>query len=92
MERTRTDMQGMASLILRGTEPDEAVPLAWPLVCGRRVADRTRALAFHQGELSVQVPDASWREELTGYLPHYLHQLKTLTGVAVARVRFVLQK
>lgn len=77
-------------MVLRGASPEEAVPLAWPLVCGTRVAKRTRAIHFADGELSVEVPDKSWRIELSGYLPHYLHQLKSTTGIAVEKIRFVI--
>jgi hypothetical protein len=90
MERTRFGVNNMAALILRGTAPDEAVPLAWPLVCGTRVAQRTRAIAFSDGELTVEVPESAWRSELAGYLPHYLHQLKLTTGIAVEKIRFVV--
>lgn len=80
----------MAALIFRGAAPEEAVPLAWPLVCGKSVAERTRAVEFHEGELVVEVPDKSWRNELAGYLPHYLHQLKSATGISVEKIRFVV--
>ena len=90
MERSRTQVNGMAALIFRGAPPAEAVPLAWPLVCGKSVAQRTCALEFQKGELLVEVPDKSWRRELAGYLPHYIYQLKNTTGVAVEKIRFVV--
>lgn len=90
MERTRAALSEMASLVLRGLTEDEAVVTIWPLVCGAQVAGRTRALSFAQGQLTVEVPDASWRSELAGYMPHYLHQLKTALHVNVERIRFVL--
>ena len=92
MERSRADLNGMAALILRGAAPEEAVPLAWPLVCGIAVAERTRAVQFAEGELIVEVPDKSWRKELAGYLPHYLNQLKNTTGIPVEKIRFVISK
>ncbi len=90
MERTRTALADMASLLLRGVTEDEAVVTVWPLICGSRVASRTRALNFSRGQLTVEVPDASWRSELAGYMPHYLNQLRKTSGVAVERMRFTL--
>lgn len=90
MERTRAALGELASLLLLGISEDEAVITIWPLVCGTQVASRTRALSFSQGQLTVEVPDASWRSELAGYMPHYLHQLKVATRITVERIRFVL--
>jgi hypothetical protein len=89
MERGRAEFMQLTSLVLRGASPQEAVVLAWPLACGTQVAERTRAVEFADRKLIVEVPDKSWRHELAGYLPHYLHQLQNLTGVAVEEVRFV---
>jgi hypothetical protein len=89
MERGRAEFMQLTSLVLRGASPQEAVVLAWPLACGTQVAERTRAVEFTDRKLIVEVPDKSWRNELAGYLPHYLHQLQNLTGVAVEEVRFV---
>ena len=90
MERARAELDRLAGLILRGTTAEEAVTLAWPLVCGKRIAQSTRALRLEGQELVVEVPDRAWRTELASYLPHYLHQLKKTTGVEVETVRFVV--
>ena len=44
----------------------EAPLMAWPLVCGSAVAERTRALSFADGVLRVEVADAGWKSELAG--------------------------
>ncbi|MEO8724801.1 MAG: DciA family protein [Acidobacteriaceae bacterium] len=90
MERSRAQVNPMAALIFSGAPAAESVPLAWPLVCGNSVAQRTCAREFEKGELVVEVPDKSWRQELAGYMPHYLHQLKCATGISVERIRFVV--
>jgi len=38
--------------------------LAWAVVCGKAVADRTAAQTFTDGELQVTVPDRGWKKEL----------------------------
>ncbi len=71
--------------------PAEDVPLlAWPFVCGSAVAAKTRAMAFHEGELVVEVPDAPWRTQLMALASDYTANLRRVTGGKVERLRFVL--
>jgi len=65
--------------------------LAWPLVCGPAVAERTRALSFAQGILQVQVPDAGWRAELRALAAQYVAVINRYAVEAVQRIEFVIQ-
>jgi len=65
--------------------------LAWPLVCGPKVAERTRALSFAQGILQVQVPDAGWRAELRALAAQYVAVINRYAVEAVQRIEFVIQ-
>ena len=77
---------------LRRVPPDEAPVLAWPLVCGSKVAERTRALGFADAVLRVEVPDAGWKRELQGLAPRYLAQVNRYTGQKVERIEFVIRQ
>jgi hypothetical protein len=70
--------------------PEEAAVLAWPLVCGTAVAEKTQALALVEGVLRIQVPDAGWRNQLFGFMPHYLEAINRIAAGKVARIEFVL--
>ena len=64
--------------------------MAWPLVCGSAVAERTRALSFLDGVLRVAVPDAGWRSELQMLAPRYLTAINRYTIQVVRRIEFVI--
>jgi predicted nucleic acid-binding Zn ribbon protein len=64
--------------------------LAWPLVCGPAVAERTRAVNFTQGILQVQVPDAGWRAELRALAPQYVAVINRYAVEKVERIEFVI--
>lgn len=68
----------------------EAPLMAWPVVCGSAVAERTRALAFVDGVLRVGVPDAGWKAELQGLAPRYLSAINKYTVQVVRRIEFVV--
>jgi len=75
---------------LRQALPAEAPLLAWPVVCGSAVAERTRAVSFRDGILQVEVADSGWRSELQSLAPKYLAAINRYTAEAVRRIEFVV--
>jgi hypothetical protein len=69
---------------------NDAPVLAWPVVCGSRVAMRTCALSFRSGVLSVEVPDRGWRTELMHLAPRYLAGMNRYSPVPVERIEFMV--
>jgi hypothetical protein len=77
---------------LRRVPPGEAPALAWPLVCGSVVAERTRALEFADAVLRVEVPDVGWKREMQALAPRYLAALNRYAGQKVERIEFVIRQ
>jgi len=66
--------------------------MAWPVVCGSAVAERTRALSFEDGVLRVEVAGPGWKAELQGLAPRYLAVINRYTVEAVRRIDFVVTR
>jgi Dna[CI] antecedent, DciA len=77
---------------LRRVPPGETPLLAWPLVCGSVVAERTRALEFADASLRVEVPDAGWKREMQNLAPRYLAALNRYASQKVERIEFVIRQ
>lgn len=92
MEHASAGLRTIMGDLLRRYPPAEASVMAWPVVCGRDVATRTRALAFAEGRLTVEVPDAAWRTQLAAFTPRYLSGLAELIGPVVREIRFVKEQ
>lgn len=90
MQSARPGLEKLAASLLRGAPPDEAPLIAWPLACGPQVAAKTRALRYTGKVLTVEVPDAEWREQLRDLAPNYLGVLHRLLAGSVERIQFVL--
>jgi hypothetical protein len=88
MEPVRTGLRQIMQDLLRTRPPEEAVILAWPLVCGKEVADRTQAIGFAGGTLTVEVSDVSWRNQLQSFASRYLSGYESLLGQVVKSVQF----
>lgn len=69
----------------------EAALLAWPLVCGSAVANKTRALECRERVLKIQVPDPTWSRQLSGLLPEYIDALNSLIAQGVEKIEFVVE-
>lgn len=92
MEQAGAGLEKIVARSLRQAPPAEAPLLAWPVVCGSAVAERTRALRFQDGVLSVEVANPRWKSELQGLAPRYLAMINRYTTEAVHRIEFVVAR
>lgn len=92
MEPVRTGLRNIMSELLRTRPVEEAVILAWPLVCGKEVAARTQALSFSEGSLTVQVADRNWQNQLGAFVPTYVSAFTELLGPVVQAIRFKVRQ
>jgi hypothetical protein len=90
LEQVGSELERILTKSLRQAPPGEAPLMAWPLVCGSAVAERTRALSFLDGVLHVGVPDPGWRSELQMLAPRYLTAINRYTSEMVRRIEFVI--
>ena len=92
MERASASLDKTISQVLRRVPLKESILLAWPVACGAAVADRTRAVSFERGVLSVEVPDQRWRRELSSLAGQYLAALNRFSAERVQRIEFVVYR
>ncbi len=92
MEPVRSGLKNIMRDLLRARPPEEAVILAWPLVCGKEVAARTQAISFTDSSLTVEVPDAAWRNQLQSFASRYINGYEGLFGPLVLTVQFKLRQ
>jgi predicted nucleic acid-binding Zn ribbon protein len=90
LEHTAAGLDKVVAQSLRLAPAADAPLLAWPLVCGSGVAQRTRALAVQDGILCVEVPDAGWRAELQSLAPRYVAAIQRYAPNVVRRIEFVI--
>ena len=79
----------MKATLLRACPAQEAPLVAWAMVCGQRVAEKTQAHKFASGTLTVVVPDAGWKTELQSLAPRYLAGLNKISPVKITMLLLV---
>lgn len=91
LQQAGAGLESVVAGSLRRVPRDEAPLLAWPLVCGSAVAERTVATNFSDTVLRVEVPDAGWKRELQSLAPRYLAALNRFAGRKVEKIDFVVR-
>jgi hypothetical protein len=89
LEQAGTRLEGVVAGSMRRVPRNEAPVLAWPLVCGSAVAERTRAVTFATGILRVEVADTGWKRELQALAPRYVAMINRYAR-QVSRIEFVV--
>jgi hypothetical protein len=89
MQHAGSTLRKIFSETLR-REGSAAPMLAWPLACGTKTADRTQAISFAEGILTIAVPDETWRRQLQSFAGQYLTQLNQMTAEKVNRINFII--
>lgn len=92
MQQAGAGLEKIVAGSMRRVPQAEAPLLAWPLVCGSVVAERTQATDFADAVLRVEVPDARWKREMQSLAPRYLAALNRYAGQKIERIEFVIRK
>ena len=90
MEHAGASLERIVAGSLQRVQVGQGPIVAWPVVCGTAVAQRTRALEFAVGVLQVEVPDSGWRTELRTLAPKYLAIMNRYVSEPVERIEFVV--
>ena len=92
VQQAGSELEKIVARSLRQVPPTQAPLMAWPVVCGSAVAERTRALSYLDGVLHVAVPDVGWRSELQALAPRYVAAINRYTAQIVRRIEFVVSR
>jgi predicted nucleic acid-binding Zn ribbon protein len=85
MQSAGSALSEVLAELLRVAPTEEAIRLAWPVVCGSKVAARTLPVEFAGGVLRVQVPDRAWCAQLSDLEQRYRQEFARLLGSDTVR-------
>jgi predicted nucleic acid-binding Zn ribbon protein len=90
MLRAKPTLERIVVEQLRRAPANEQPLLAWAVVCGKAVAEKTSATEFIDGELQVIVPDRGWQTQLMSFAPQYIAGINRIVGKGVVqRITFI---
>ncbi len=92
-------MEGMRDLLKRQlgrslrTMPEvDRLAAAWPVACGRAMAERGKIAGFVNGVIQVEVTDSDWLRQMLSMRGVLEHELARIAGVQVTGIHFEVKK
>jgi len=80
MLKAKPTLERIVAEQLRRAPANEQPLLAWAVICGKAVAEKTSAQSFDNGELIVIVPDRGWQQELGSFVQQYIAGINRIVG------------
>ena len=71
---------------------EDKLAAAWPVVCGKAIAERGIVVGYEDGILRIQVNDSAWLQLLTSLSRQFGREIAEITGVKVSEIHFEMKR
>jgi predicted nucleic acid-binding Zn ribbon protein len=71
---------------------EDRLAAAWPVACGKAMADRGTVVSYSDGVVRVLVEDEAWLRQLTSMRGQLAGELARIAGVRVSEIHFVKKR
>lgn len=72
--------------------PEDKLAAAWPVACGRAMADRGNVIGYVDGEVWVEVQDGAWLRQMLSMQGQLAGQMARIAGVKVSKIHFKVKR
>jgi hypothetical protein len=77
---------------LNALSDDDKLAAAWPLACGKTMAERVLVIGYDRGVLRVEVENRAWLQELRTMREQLAGEMVRITGVRVSEIHFEMKR
>ena len=88
LEGMRDMLRGSLGKSLLGLQEEDRLAAAWPVACGKAMAERGRVIGFENGVVRIDVDDGAWLRQLISMRRQLAGELSRISGVAVSEIHF----
>jgi predicted nucleic acid-binding Zn ribbon protein len=88
-------MEGMRDLLkdalrrsLRALQDEDRLAAAWPVACGKAMAERGAVVGYADGVVRLQVADEAWMRQMMSMRGQLAGEMARISGVKVAGIHF----
>ena len=92
MENMRDLLKGSLGRSLKAMPPEDKLAAAWPVACGRAMADRGAVIGYVDGEVWVEVQDGAWLRQMLSMQGQLAGQMARIAGVKVSKIHFKVKR
>jgi hypothetical protein len=88
LEGMRDMLRGSLGRSLQALQEEDRLAAAWPVACGKAMAERGQIVGFENGVVRVDVEDDAWLRQLIGMRRQLAGELSRISGVTVSEIHF----
>ncbi|SNS23614.1 Protein of unknown function [Granulicella rosea] len=92
MDSMRDILKQQLGRSLRSMPDLDRLAAAWPVACGRAMAERGQVVGFTDGVIQVAVSDVTWLKQMISMHGTLERELARIAGVKSAGIHFELKK
>jgi hypothetical protein len=88
MEGMRDLLKGALGRSLAGLSEEDRLAAAWPVACGKTMAERGTVIGYAEGVVRVEVADVAWLRQLVSIRGQLAREMARIAGVRVTEIHF----
>jgi len=88
MEGMRELLRGSLGRSLEAMQAEDRLAAAWPVACGKAMADHGTVAGYAEGVVQVYVTDATWLIQMMSMRAQLTAELGRIAGVSVREIHF----
>lgn len=92
MEGMRDLLRGSLGRSLKAMRPEDKLAAAWPVACGRVLAERGTVVGYVDGEVWIEVQDGAWLRQMMSMQGQLAGQMARIAGVKVSGIHFKVKR
>jgi predicted nucleic acid-binding Zn ribbon protein len=92
-------MEGIRDLLKRSLgqslnplRDEDKLAAAWPVACGKTMAERGTVVGYDDGVLRVQVENRAWLQQLMSMRGQLAREMARIAGVRVSEIHFEMKR
>ena len=92
MEGMRDLLRGTLGRSLQAMRPEDKLAAAWPVACGKAMAERGTVVGYADGEVLIEVQEGAWLQQMMSMQGQLVGQMARIAGVKVSRIHFKVKR
>jgi hypothetical protein len=81
-------LKGSLGRSLGGLRDEDKLAAAWPVACGKALAERGTVVGYVEGVVRVEVEDGAWLRQLVSMSGQIAGEMARIAGVKVSEIHF----
>jgi predicted nucleic acid-binding Zn ribbon protein len=92
MERMRDVLRGSLARSLSAMREEDRLAAAWPVACGKAMAEHGEMVGLEDGVLRIAVSDTAWLAQMRSMQPMLEREMARISGVGLGGIHFELKR